>query len=91
MLYPHYDTQSSFEGYIDMEFKELKNYPKVGEYCSGYPITDTLELMEFIEAGYYYDGKVPVYMEKVFDWEGDIKKARVSRRLLKLWCSKMTD
>ena len=87
-MYLSYDTQSSHEGYIDMEFKEIVDKPP-NEYseCLG-----DIDLFDAIVDGYYYEGsyhKVPEYMARVFDNEGDYDGARVSKRLVKLWCKRV--
>ena len=87
-MYLSYDTQSSHEGYIDMEFKEIVDDPpsEHSEYLS-----DT-ELFDAIVDGYYYEGtyhKMPKHIKKVFDFEGDYASARVSKRLIKAWCKKV--
>jgi hypothetical protein len=84
-MYLHYDTQSSHEGYIDMQFKEIKHSP-VNELSE--PLTPD-ELFDAVLDGYYYEGLMPDYMEKVFDHEGDYKSARISKRLIKGWCYRM--
>ena len=87
-MYLNYDTQSSHEGYIDMEFKEIVDNPPHEYSCY---LGDT-DLFDAIIEGYYYEGihhKVPVYMEKVFENEGDYASARVSKRLVKLWCKRV--
>lgn len=88
-MYLSYDTQSSHEGYIDMEFKEIvDNPPNNDSFYMG-----DIDLFSAVIDGYYYEGSyhaVPKYMEKVFDWEGDYKSARVSKRLVKVWCKKVT-
>ena len=81
MMFATYDTQSSHAGYIDFEFKELHDGPE------GELLTDK-ELFELILDGYYYDGECPKYMQKVFNYEGNIKAARVSKRLVKRWCER---
>lgn len=82
-MYLTYDYQSSHEGYIDFEFKELHDTkPK-----SGYSVPLNVdELYDAVLQGYCYEGKAPKYMSKVFECEGDLKGARVSRRLVKKWC-----
>ena len=88
-MYLTYDTQSSHEGYIDMEFKEIVDNPPNEWSC----YLGDVDLFEAVIDGYYYDGihhKVPAYMVKVFDWEGDYTSARVSKRLVKLWCKRVT-
>lgn len=87
-MYIHYDTQSSHEGYIDMEFKELvDNPPREYSECLGWD-----DILDAIIEGYYYSGEahdVPKYMDKVFNWEGDYKSAGVSKRLIKKWCKRV--
>ena len=84
-MYIYYSTQSSHEGYIDMEFKVLvDNRPNPHSWH-----LDWEEIFEVVTDGYYYDGgnhSVPKYMSKVFEWEGDYISARVSKRLVKKWC-----
>ena len=87
-MYIYYDTQSSFPGYIDMEFKELVDNPP--KQYSG--TLDWEDIFEAVLDGYYYDGVahyIPKYMEEVFDIEGDHKAARVSKRLVKKWCKRV--
>ena len=69
-----------------MEFKEITH--KAPSIHSAH--LDEIELFWAVKDGYYYDGYTPLYMVKVFDFEGDYKKARVSKRLVKLWCKKMS-
>jgi len=84
-MYINYDTQSSHQGYIDMEFKELVDHPPKEYSCpAGWE-----DILDAVTDGFYYDGKghdIPKYMSKVFEYEGDYKSAGVSKRLVKKWC-----
>ena len=81
-MYLTYDTQSSHEGYIDTEFKEIvETRPSL--YASA---VNEVELFEAVINGYYAESFVPKYMTDVFDWDGNLEKARVSKRLVKRWC-----
>lgn len=82
-MYLTYDYQTSHAGYIDFEFKELHDMKPKNDYSV--PLSSD-ELYDAVLQGYYYDGEVPKYMSRVFDWEGDLEGARVSKRLVKRWC-----
>ena len=87
-MYLSYDTQSSHEGYTDMEFKEIVDNPPNDYSCY---LGDT-DLFDAIVDGYYYEGNyhnVPKYMARVFENEGDYAGAGVSKRLVKLWCKRV--
>jgi len=86
MISLKYDTQSSHEGYIDMEFKEIV----YGDH-NDWPLHED-ELFDAVINGYYVENHWhPKYMHKVFDFEGDYASARVSRRLVKRWCKNVCD
>ena len=83
-LYWSYSEQSSHEGYVDMYFKEISDNPK-----SGAVVWDSEQLYGLICSGYVYMGvnhNIPRWMDRITDYEGDLKEAKVSKRLLKKWC-----
>lgn len=88
MAYLKYDYQSSHAGYIDIEFKEIVSKPPRDDDWWLSPE----ELFDAICDGYYVeeDVHIPKHMCEVFDWEGDYRKARVSKRLIKVWCNNVS-
>lgn len=87
-IYVDYDFQSSHEGYIDMEFKELVDFPPTQDAWQ----LSSCEVFDYVIDGYYVEGAyVPKYMDDVFQSCGDLKQARVSKRLVKKWCHNVSE
>ena len=85
MIYVHYDTQSSFPGYIDMEFKELTL-----RKTSGLPIDCVRDLTDMFYDGYFPDfidyDELPSWLENLGRHPESVK-----RRIVKKLASKIFD